>query len=122
MNTLSKARPRPSILIEMSLDFNTSVKSLLVNCAPWSLLNISGEAYCKAFSKAEMQKELSNELSEKLGTLCKINQKHLQMFIMHKVYGKTHREIAEIYRVTERTSVTTVKRVLNKLRKCLGLK
>jgi hypothetical protein len=42
MNTLSIAQPRPSILISMDASISFEVKSRLVNCDPWSVLNISG--------------------------------------------------------------------------------
>jgi hypothetical protein len=55
--SLSKQRPLPSMLMLMPAPFSTSVKSLLVNCEPWSLLKISGTGYNrKARSNADTQK------------------------------------------------------------------
>jgi hypothetical protein len=42
MNTLSKARPRPSMLIAMSRALSTPVNASLVNWQPWTVLKISG--------------------------------------------------------------------------------
>jgi hypothetical protein len=42
MKTLSIQRPRPSIEMRMPAVWSRPVKAVLVNCAPWSVLNISG--------------------------------------------------------------------------------
>ena len=39
---LSKARPRPSMLMVMPSRWSVPVNAALVNCEPWSLLKISG--------------------------------------------------------------------------------
>src|SRR5579871_6171299 len=44
MKMLSIQRPRPSMLMAISLAANSAVNFSLVNCDPWSLLKISGPA------------------------------------------------------------------------------
>src|SRR6266849_9925275 len=60
MKILSMKRPRPSIEIAMPAASSLPVKAALVNCAPWSVLNIFG-APCRASasSNAAMQKPAS---------------------------------------------------------------
>src|SRR3954469_25957961 len=41
-NTLSSARPRPSMLTATPADSSRPVNAAAVNCTPWSVLNTSG--------------------------------------------------------------------------------
>lgn len=41
-NTLSRQAPLPSIEMAISAFFSTAVKSMDVNCDPWSVLKMSG--------------------------------------------------------------------------------
>ena len=41
-NTLSNARPRPSMLTATPADSSRPVNAAAVNCTPWSVLNTSG--------------------------------------------------------------------------------
>src|SRR5258707_4846126 len=53
-------RPRPSIEIAMPAASSLPVKAALVNCAPWSVLNIFGvPCRASASSSAAMQKPAS---------------------------------------------------------------
>ena len=49
----------PSMLMATLSGFKTLVKSLLVNCDPWSVLKISGTPIVRASSRASMQKAAS---------------------------------------------------------------
>src|SRR6056297_1528534 len=61
MNTLSMARPLPSMLIAIWSAFSREMKSSQVNCTPWSVLNISGVAMPSASSRASTQNDASRE-------------------------------------------------------------
>jgi hypothetical protein len=56
--TLSSQRPRPSMLIRTPAVSRRSVKALLVNCAPWSVLKISGRPRRSASSSASRLNEV----------------------------------------------------------------
>ena len=60
MKMLSMKRPRPSIEIAILAASSLPVNTVLVNCAPWSVLNIRGLPYfCKASFRASTHNELS---------------------------------------------------------------
>jgi len=59
MKTLSDQRPRPSMLIRTPAVSSVSINAALVNCAPWSVLKISGRPFLRASSSAPRQNELS---------------------------------------------------------------
>src|SRR5271163_5016506 len=60
MKMLSMKRPRPSIEIAILAASSLPVNAALVNCAPWSVLNIRGLPYrCRASSSASTQNALS---------------------------------------------------------------
>src|ERR687889_423970 len=54
-NTLSNARPRPSMLTATPADSSRPVNAAAVNCTPWSVLKISGLPPLKASSSISVQ-------------------------------------------------------------------
>ena len=52
MKMLSVARPLPSMLMVTPSRLSTPVKSGLVNCAPWSVLKISGGPWWRSASSS----------------------------------------------------------------------
>ncbi len=56
MNTLSNARPRPSIEIATPADSSRPVNAAAVNWLPWSVLKTSGVETPNASSNASRQK------------------------------------------------------------------
>src|SRR5438270_13293961 len=54
-NTLSNARPRPSMLTATPADNSLPVNASAVNCTPWSVLNTSGRPPLKASSSISRQ-------------------------------------------------------------------
>src|SRR5690606_11364502 len=61
MNRLSTQRPRPSMLTSTPADCTASMYPGLVNCGPWSVLEINGAqpACFSALSQARMQNSVS---------------------------------------------------------------
>src|SRR3954447_10684829 len=59
-NTLSNARPRPSMLTDTPADSNRPVNDDAVNCTPWSVLNTSGFPPLKASSSTSVQNDPSS--------------------------------------------------------------
>src|SRR3954452_6425176 len=59
-NTLSHARPRPSMLTDTPADNSLPVNASAVNCTPWSVLNTSGRPVPKASSSISRQKPPSS--------------------------------------------------------------
>src|SRR3954470_21955031 len=59
-NTLSDARPRPSMLTATPADDSRPVNASAVNCTPWSVLNTSGHPVLKASSNISRQKPPSS--------------------------------------------------------------
>src|SRR3954462_8381980 len=54
-NTLSNARPRPSMLTATPADSSRPVNAAAVNCTPWSVLNTSGFPALQASSSISRQ-------------------------------------------------------------------
>jgi hypothetical protein len=71
MNTLSIQRPLPSMQIRQPVAFSRSSQTAEVNCAPWSVLKISGvPKRASAPSSAARQKSLVRVFeSRQLSTL-----------------------------------------------------
>src|SRR3954453_5587421 len=59
-NTLSNARPRPSMLTATPADSSRPVNAAAVNCTPWSVLKISGLPPLKASSSNSRQNDPSS--------------------------------------------------------------
>jgi hypothetical protein len=57
--TLSNQRSRPSMLVRTPAASSLSVNATLVNCAPWSVLKVSGRPFLGASSSASSQNEVS---------------------------------------------------------------
>src|SRR5210317_2184414 len=92
------------MLILTALSFSRSVKFLLVNCAPWSVLNTSGLPYRRrACSRASTQKSASRVLDrrqERTLRLCQsimatryINPWHIGMYVMSAAHTWLGRSI-----------------------------
>ena len=62
------------MLIVMSCSSSRFVKTSLVNCAPWSVLKISGRVVVNAQSSAATQKALSNEIDTSHASTYRLNQ------------------------------------------------
>src|SRR5918992_470257 len=65
MNRLSVYRPLLSMLTLTPCCSRRPVKAWLVNCAPWSVLNIFGTPFWRASSKASTQKSDSRVLDSR---------------------------------------------------------
>src|SRR3954463_15679706 len=59
-NTLSNARPRPSMLTATPADSSRPVNADAVNCTPWSVLKTSGLPDPKASSSISRQNDPSS--------------------------------------------------------------
>src|SRR3954452_13375794 len=64
-NTLSNARPRPSMLTDTPADNSLPVNASAVNCTPWSVLNTSGHPVLKASSSISRQKPPTSVLDKR---------------------------------------------------------
>src|SRR4051794_12451795 len=73
-NTLSNARPRPSMLTATPADSNRPVNASAVNCTPWSVLNTSGFATLKASSSISRQNPPSSVFDSLQATTYRLNQ------------------------------------------------
>jgi hypothetical protein len=75
MKTLSSQRPRPSIEIRMPALARRPVKAALVNCAPWSVLKISGRPKrASAASSASTQKAISMVFDSRQASTARLAQ------------------------------------------------
>src|SRR3954453_15842916 len=59
-NTLSNARPRPSMLTATPADSRRPANAAAVNCTPWSVLKTSGFPALKASSSISVQNDPSS--------------------------------------------------------------
>src|SRR3954465_4685809 len=73
-NTLSNARPRPSMLTATPADSSRPVNADAVNCTPWSVLKISGFPPLKASSSISVQNEPSRVFDSRQATTYRLNQ------------------------------------------------
>jgi hypothetical protein len=75
MNTLSIHRPRPSIEMRTPAPINTSVKAVLVNWLPWSVLKIPGlPERTNASCNASMQNEASRVFESRQDNTARLAQ------------------------------------------------
>jgi len=73
-NTLSNARPRPSMLTATPADSNLPVNAAAVNCTPWSVLNTSGLPPLKASSSSSRQNDPSSVFDSLQPITYRLNQ------------------------------------------------
>ena len=69
---LSRYLPLPSMLTWTPCSCNIWVKASLVNCAPWSVSNISGRPWFNASSNAATQKPVSRVLESFQASTCRL--------------------------------------------------
>src|SRR4051812_2463731 len=73
-NTLSSARPRPSMLTATPAASSRPVNAAAVNCTPWSVLNTSGFPALKASSSISRQNPPSSVFDSLQVTTYRLNQ------------------------------------------------
>src|ERR1700721_2737001 len=73
-NTLSNARPRPSMLTATPADSSRPVNAAAVNCTPWSVLKISGLPPLKASSSISVQNDPSSVFDDRQAITYRLNQ------------------------------------------------
>src|SRR5215210_7002536 len=73
-NTLSNARPRPSMLTATPAISRQPVNAAAVNCTPWSVLKTSGFPDLKASSSISVQNDPSSVFDSLQATTYRLNQ------------------------------------------------
>src|SRR4029453_10412322 len=73
-DTLSNARPRPSMLTATPDDSSLPVNAAAVNCAPWSVLNTSGFPPLKASSSISRQNDPPGVFDSRQAITYRLNQ------------------------------------------------
>lgn len=66
--TLSRQRPRPSLLTATRADSSRLVHAAAVDCTPWSVLNTSGHPWPSATSSISSQNDPSSVLDSRQAT------------------------------------------------------
>src|SRR5258708_9922345 len=72
--TLSRHRPRPSMLTATPADSSRPVHAPAVNCTPWSVLNTSGVPRPNASSSMSWQNDPSRVFDSRQATTYRLNQ------------------------------------------------
>src|SRR5204863_187106 len=73
-NTLSRHRPRPSMLTDTPARSSRPVHAPAVNCTPWSVLNTSGFPRPNASSSMSLQNDPSSVFDSRHATTYRLNQ------------------------------------------------
>src|SRR3954454_15171655 len=73
-NTLSNARPRPSMLTATPADSSRPVNAAAVNCTPWSVLKTSGFPDLNASSSISRQNDPSSVFDSRQARTYRLNQ------------------------------------------------
>src|SRR5919112_6218049 len=89
-NTLSNARPRPSMLTATPADSSRPVNAAAVNCTPWSVLKTSGFPNLKASSSISRQNDPSSVFDSLQATTDRLNQSITAARYMNPVGSGTY--------------------------------